>query len=892
MKRKHIGPVIFIVIVIVGLFAVLFLVLGLSSLKQTGNPLSFFSEHPSVNILMPEDGTVITSGQGLMVIVEAQSEVGLARVDFLVDGILEQQYISAGEASLQTVFPWFGSNTGWHTLNVVAYDLQGSASEAASVQAGVQAAAPQDQGDGIAGADDGQAIGDEIPNEDDNQLEGDVDAPVEGEPEEADRPQADEPAEADAPVQPEADEADQAPPELPPQPQDAPPEVTRFEVFVDVVMPPNGGEAVVTAAAVGSARDDLGLERLTFTWRNIVDQDGAQSIVLCDGNQACETDLVVQLGDGQWVLTLQAFDTSGQASPPSVEIIEVLAQQDQPPAAAEHDIDDDWLCEQFRRQAEDFAAQFDANDFFPWGGGLDLEDLLRGLLGNRGDGAPDEEDEPECDPQDWVCEMGLPISVSVEPGPAGNMITLTIDDALEAPAGQLIAPRITKSFAHFNQVTGFMPHEWVDMQRGGFVPGQQFTWLDEDVVCHEDYEYLVAVSAYDAAALNEYLNGGEEPRGQQNLAYEARTVNSQICGAGRVNDLQLTSAVHPEGVILRWNLPADADWPEDGVRQMLVRWNMTGPPGDQDAHNIMEEAIALDLLQQGGDYEYIDPDVECGNEYWYLLGVSSGDEHHQFNVDDWLAHASVPAPPHFCPEGQLADIELSLSSSWDEWIHGHYAEVTIEFDIPDDFDWPAGNLIKLYLWEGSVDEEGQYRLENFMFFPQLPDLPNFHRLVTQNVICSRQVYDFYLTMVADGQVFNEGPTFSIELPPCPPKDPPALQQLRASNDCGGEDRCIYVNWDQFEQAGDDRYLPAEQILIEKNTAFLNQPWRPIEVHLDSTQFIDTNVGCNTPYLYRMVAVDQRGLRRSSSNFSQPPMLRIDTPACDQPWDVVVEPELE
>ncbi|MBL6982988.1 MAG: hypothetical protein ISR58_17580, partial [Anaerolineales bacterium] len=751
----------------------------------------------------------------------------------------------------------------------------------------VLAAAPLDAGV----AED--SAGDEAPLQDEDQPVGDVDAdaPIEGEPEPegGDQPQVEEPAAGDEPIPP---EEDQVPPQLPQQPQDAAPEVTRFEVFVDVIMPPNGGVAVVTAAAVGSARDDLGLERLTFTWRNVVDQDGAQSIVLCDGHQACETDLVVQLGDGQWVLTLQAFDTSGQASPPSVEIVEVLAQQDQPPAAAEHDIDEDWLREQFRRQAEDFAAQFDVGDFFPWGGGQDLDDLLRDLWANRDIGAPDEEEQPECAPQDWVCEMGLPISVSVEPGPGGNMITLTIEDALAAPAGQLIAPQIRKSFAHFNQVTRFMPHEWVDLQRGGFVPGQQFTWLDEDVVCQEDYEYSVAVNAYDAAALNEYLNGGDMPRGQQTLAYEAHTVNSQVCGAGRVDDLQLTSEVHPEGVILGWNLPADADWPEDGVRQMLVRWNKTGPPGDQNAHNIMEEAIPLDVLQQGGDYQLIDRDVECGNEYWYLLGVSSGNVHHGFDSNNWLAHATVPAPPHFCPEGRLADIELSLSTSWDEWIHGHFLDVTIEFDIPPGFDWPAGNNVRLNLWEGFTNEDGEYIEENHIFFPHRPGQNNNRIQVDQSVACSRQVYDFFLSLVADGQVLNEGPTFSIQLPPCPPKEPPALQQLHATNDCGGAERCVYINWLLFEQVDDVRYLPATQILIEKNTAFLNQPWRSIEVPLGSTQFIDTEVGCNTPYLYRMVAVDRRELRRSSSNFSQPPMLPIDTPACDQPWDLIVEPELE
>ncbi len=887
MKRKHSGPIIFVVIISIGICIALLLVLVMYSLKQTGTPLGLLSEPPSVQILMPEDGTVITSGQGLMVIVEATSEIGMTRVEFFEDGLISQQYISAGETSLQTVFPWFGSNTGFHSLSVVAYDLQGRASEVVSVQIGVMAAVPQGQDDGIAGADDEQAVGDEIQPEEGDQPEEGADAPVEDAPELEDVGQLpdEEPAAVDEPVQP---EEDQAPIELPPQPEDAPPEISRFDVFVDVVMPPNGGAAVVTAAAVGSAQDDLGLERLTFTWRNVVDQDGAQFIQDCNGQQACETDLVVQMGDGQWVLSLQAFDTSGQASRPSVEIVEVLAQPDQPPAAAEHDFDDDWLRDHFREQAENFAENFDAADFLPWGGGLDLEDILRGLWGDQ---EVEIEQEEVCEEGDRACQMGLPISVSIDPQPTGNLITLTIEDALAAPAGQLIAPVITKKFTHHNIVFDILPQEWVDLQRGGLVPGQQFTWLDEDVVCHEEYSYFVEVSAFDPAALNDYLGGGGVLRGQA-LAYETVEVNSLVCGDGLVNDLQLTSDVHPEGVKVHWNLPAEANWPADGVRQMLVRWNRTGPPGEQDSHNIYSEAIALDILQQGGDYQYIDRDVECGNEYWYLLGVSQGNEHRGFSANDWFAHASVAAPAHFCPEGPLANIELTLLSHWNEWIEGHYTEIRIEFEVSPDFDWPAGNNVGFHLWQGSTDEDGQYQLENNLFFPRRPAQNNSPWQVDQGVSCSEHVFDFYLTLVADGQVLNEGPTFSIEPPKCPPKDPPALQQLRATNDCGGAERCVIVNWLPFEQAGDERHLPAEHLLIERRINVINRPWTSFEISMDETQFIDTEMRCETAFQYRMVAIDERGLRRSSSNFSQPPMLIIDTPPCDQPWDVVVVPDME
>jgi len=50
MKRKYVGPLIFIIIVVFGLIAALLLVLTLYSLKQTDISGSFFSDPPQVDI--------------------------------------------------------------------------------------------------------------------------------------------------------------------------------------------------------------------------------------------------------------------------------------------------------------------------------------------------------------------------------------------------------------------------------------------------------------------------------------------------------------------------------------------------------------------------------------------------------------------------------------------------------------------------------------------------------------------------------------------------------------------------------------------------------------------------------------------------------------------------
>ncbi|MBM3144722.1 MAG: hypothetical protein FJ010_07070, partial [Chloroflexi bacterium] len=136
MKRKHLGPILFILILAGGLVALLLMLWGLSTFKTGGNILASLGEPPVVEIAQPADGTLIASGRGVIVAAVAQSDAGLARVDFLADGVVTQQYIldAPGEQAAVAAFPWFGSQTGWHELSVVAYDINGRASDAAVVR--------------------------------------------------------------------------------------------------------------------------------------------------------------------------------------------------------------------------------------------------------------------------------------------------------------------------------------------------------------------------------------------------------------------------------------------------------------------------------------------------------------------------------------------------------------------------------------------------------------------------------------------------------------------------------------------------------------------------------------------------------------------------------------
>ena len=384
MKRKHLGPILFVLILAVGLVAILLMLWTLSSFTEVGNPLSLLGEPPTVTLVQPSGGTVIVSGQGLMVTTAAQSEAGLARVDFLVDSVLVQQYTPAvpGAITLDTVFPWFSSDTGVYRLSVIAYDVSGRASAEAAVEIGVQAnplMAPQgaltDQaGEGGIADQPGEGVsldgGDEVDGQ-----EGGVDAVPEGqvppqgeaanqEVEDAQPPQQG--AAPDANPENPADNGAQLgePPQLPPQPDDEPPLIISFETD----MRREGAELSVWLNGV--AEDDLGLNRVGIYVSGPGDVHEAQ-MVLCGNDLRCEFQVSVPAAAGEWWFTVQAFDNTGQTSEPRLRVLEFFGEQGQPIAVAEHS----WVADLFGNlnDPSGLAAQLRAVDLF---------DLVEGLPEN------------------------------------------------------------------------------------------------------------------------------------------------------------------------------------------------------------------------------------------------------------------------------------------------------------------------------------------------------------------------------------------------------------------------------------------------------------------------------------------------------------------------------
>ncbi len=663
MHRKYLGPLIFSTIMCLGMMAVLLMVWMLSSLKDGPGVASYLKPPPVAKIMQPGNGAVIASGQGVILLASVQSEAGLARVDFYVDGVLEQQH-SLGDEGAQTLdvaFPWFSSQTGWHKLSVIAYDQTRRASEAAEIQVGVvvdpadvaasddmnappgEAALLEESGEAALEADSGPGEQDQPPGEE----EAPADMPVQPGGDQAQPPQGGDPAEPADPgadrgqsaqdANPDAPDQDQGLPELPPQPQDAPPEITRFDVLVDIEAPPDDGEARAIAQLFGSAQDDIGLLALTLVLGE------GNHIEICHQQQQCETELAVPIEEaGQYRFILQAMDTSGQASEPSISIVEVLGDPGQPPAVAGHDIDGDWLREHIDWLREDIdwlGVNLDPNQVWE----------ILNIAGEAPDG--DAASEHPCAQGDIDC-LREGITVEVVSRPDGNLITLTVDQRIEANEGMIMIPDYVKQFTHSSVTSTHFPWPEAAIELN---PGDQFTWLDDDVVCSEEYTYAGRIIAYSPLSWRDGSCVDDGIHICLPMAVESQAATSHECANNEFRIVYfMAEEIHGfpfEGVRLTWGLSGNEHLPAADVKIVLVRKETTGG----------EMIIYEEQFNQGnpapGEFVLFDGPgafdcANAGEEYWYLLGVHPIDTPPLGYANGWLAHASIPAPNGFCPPGQ------------------------------------------------------------------------------------------------------------------------------------------------------------------------------------------------------------------------------------------------
>jgi hypothetical protein len=115
-------------------------VLACSIRLPTGQP-----SKPVVEIVSPLNGSEVGLGEELVVLISAEDEVGISRVELEANGqmvAVKRSDRAEGEPTLRATLPWTPTVPGSQTLLVYAYNVEGVVSDGVGVRVVVVASAP------------------------------------------------------------------------------------------------------------------------------------------------------------------------------------------------------------------------------------------------------------------------------------------------------------------------------------------------------------------------------------------------------------------------------------------------------------------------------------------------------------------------------------------------------------------------------------------------------------------------------------------------------------------------------------------------------------------------------------------------------------------------------
>ncbi|MBK7449645.1 MAG: hypothetical protein IPJ47_09545 [Anaerolineales bacterium] len=874
------------------------ILVGIGYLTQSGSSNTdegAFGSAPVVAIVQPADKTQMNSGDALLVYVTAQSQGGLKQMELLIDGQVIQTFTlpDPSVTSVSRVFVVLNQNTGWHEITARATNRQNETSDSNAIHVAVavqQAGDANGNGQGDLpvsigdGGENSPAGGDNAgnPPAGDGQANPPAGGGDAGNNPPAGDGQANPPADGENPG---AD--DEALPALPPQPNDAPPQFPLYDLHIE--LDASGGDPVPTLFAYAKAEDDLGLRSLEFAWSGWDGEvliDRGTNVIDCEGQQICEIGyFYVPLEVGEYWVGFTAKDTSGHVSV-VIDQLQVLPGGNLPPAAVEPEEENTILDEII----DNMTPDLDGSDFLPIDPVLSVPDLLDWI--GQANAGGDAQVEDVCEQDDWECVYGAGIVVTVNSNdPAGNLITLRLEQPFEAPEGKTLVPYIQRTIGNHSSSQLIVPPNWVASQGSTLNPGTEFSYIDNDLACGDVYTYIVGLQAYTPGAVDAYLAGGAYPIGTT-VAWERVQANGR-CTPNSPGPLVLVTDPQPGGVMLEWSIPP-GNYPPEGAGVILYRFDRTNTdPSVLSEVNLYEEVYSQEDLRPGLLFTDVDANVICGHEYIYSLGVYPANARPGFSPSGWLQHTSQTVVRGFCPTDTLSNIQLSLEPNWAVWEQGSYQEVLITLDLPQGFAWPAGRDVRLNIWQvmedGSATSPGYFPKNNLR-----------HHTFTTPVDCTQDRAEFFLSLESDGVRLNETGIYQVELEDCAPQEPPTLISVTATNACNGAEKCLVINWAPYQASGEPGYLPVDSIFIQrKRLNAANPEWAlvglPLSVPTDATSYIDTEVGCNTTYLYRMGAINYCGPnceRFATTSFVNGTSIQIRTPSCEEPWSISATPEGE
>ena len=114
-----------------------------SAQPETDTPAASGSDRPTVTISSPAPGAQVIAGQTVQVESLSKDDIGVARVDMQVDGVVVRSDTApdpSGQKTLALLQNWMPNQPGPYTIILIAYRADGTASDPASVTVTVVAA--------------------------------------------------------------------------------------------------------------------------------------------------------------------------------------------------------------------------------------------------------------------------------------------------------------------------------------------------------------------------------------------------------------------------------------------------------------------------------------------------------------------------------------------------------------------------------------------------------------------------------------------------------------------------------------------------------------------------------------------------------------------------------
>lgn len=107
-----------------------------------GPSLPVLDAPPTVKILYPSDGTRVNMGASVQIRAWAADDIGLLRLELLIDGGVYQTYDAAGQPMTEVLMEWRASVVGARTIEVRAYDSAWQVSAPARIMILVEQVVP------------------------------------------------------------------------------------------------------------------------------------------------------------------------------------------------------------------------------------------------------------------------------------------------------------------------------------------------------------------------------------------------------------------------------------------------------------------------------------------------------------------------------------------------------------------------------------------------------------------------------------------------------------------------------------------------------------------------------------------------------------------------------